>query len=195
MAPPPARQMPWNTPVEPVKWIPARSGCRSPASSTAAPGAYTRLITPGGRPASSSSFIVQYAVTIAVEAGFHTTVQPISAGDVVRFAPMAVKLKGLIASTKPSSGRYSRRFHGAGEELRGPQDDRDPLLPGRPAPVLPGRCGGPDRLLDLGCRALVDVREDVALVVRHHRLAGRAGPHLLAADDAGDVEAPAAHLL
>ena len=33
------------------------------------------------------------------------TVLPINAGDVIRFAPIAVKLNRLIASTKPSSGR------------------------------------------------------------------------------------------
>ena len=52
-----------------------------------------------------------------VEAGFHTTVFPISAGDVVRFAPIAVKLNGLIAKTKPSSGRYSSRFQTPGDEI------------------------------------------------------------------------------
>ncbi len=56
------------------------------------------------------------AVSIAVDAGFHTTVQPASAGAVVRFAPMEVKLNGLTASTNPSSGRYSSRFHTPGEE-------------------------------------------------------------------------------
>jgi hypothetical protein len=35
---------------------------------------------------------------------------PISAGDDERFPPMQVKLKGLTAKTKPSSGRYSMRF-------------------------------------------------------------------------------------
>jgi hypothetical protein len=34
---------------------------------------------------------------MAEEAGFHTTVLPMSAGAVGRFAPMAVKLKGVIA--------------------------------------------------------------------------------------------------
>ena len=51
-----------------------------------------------------------------VEAGFQTTVLPISAGDVVRLAPIAVKLNGLIAKTKPSSGRYSIRFQTPGDE-------------------------------------------------------------------------------
>src|SRR5712691_2474113 len=34
-----------------------------------------------------------------------------SAAAVGRFEPMEVKLNGLIAKTKPSRGRYSRRFH------------------------------------------------------------------------------------
>ncbi len=48
----------WNTPVLPVKWMPARSG-ESMAillTITGSPG--TKLMTPGGRPAASSSFIV-----------------------------------------------------------------------------------------------------------------------------------------
>ena len=43
--------------------------------------------------------------------------------------------------------------------------------------------------------ALVDVREDVVLVVRHHRFLGGAGAHLLAADDQRDVQALVPHLL
>ena len=42
---------------------------------------------------------------MAVEAGFQTTTFPISAADVVRLPPMAVKLNGETAKTKPSSGR------------------------------------------------------------------------------------------
>jgi hypothetical protein len=44
-------------------------------------------------------------------AGFQITVLPISAGEVERFPPIAVKLNGLTASTNPSSGRYSSLFH------------------------------------------------------------------------------------
>ena len=57
------------------------------------------------------------AESACVEAGFQTTVLPISAGEVVRLAPIAVKLNGLIAKTKPSSGRYSMRFQTPGEEM------------------------------------------------------------------------------
>ena len=55
------------------------------------------------------------AESACVEAGFQTTVLPMSAGEVVRFAPIAVKLNGLIAKTNPSSGRYSSRFQTPGE--------------------------------------------------------------------------------
>ena len=57
------------------------------------------------------------AESAAVEAGFHTIVLPISAGDDVRFAPIAVKLNGLTAKTKPSSARYSSRFHTPGDDV------------------------------------------------------------------------------
>ncbi len=45
-----------------------------------------------------------------MDAGFQTTVFPMSAGEDERLPPIAVKLKGLTANTKPSSGRYSIRF-------------------------------------------------------------------------------------
>ena len=48
-------------------------------------------------------------------AGFHTTTLPISAAEVGRLPAIAVKLNGVIAYTKPSSGRYSIRFHMPGE--------------------------------------------------------------------------------
>ena len=50
-------------------------------------------------------------------AGFQTTVFPISAGELVRFAAIAVKLNGETAKTKPSSGRYSIRFQIPGDEI------------------------------------------------------------------------------
>ena len=109
-------QIEWKTSVEPVKWIPARCSLASTGSPTAAPLPGRKLTTPGGRPASSSSFSVQYDESAAVEAGFQSTTSPISAGLETRFAPIAVKLNGLIAKTKPSSGRYSIRFQTPGEE-------------------------------------------------------------------------------
>ena len=46
--------------------------------------------------------------------GFHTTTLPSSAGAVGRFPAIEVKLNGVMASTKPSSGRYSIRFQTPG---------------------------------------------------------------------------------
>ncbi len=40
-----------------------------------------------------------------VEDGFHSTVLPQSAGAVGRLPPIEVKLNGVTAKTKPSSGR------------------------------------------------------------------------------------------
>ena len=99
-----------KTAVEPVKWTPARSGLARAASPILAPGPWTRLITPGGRPASVRSCIRKCAEYAAVLAGFQRTVLPISAALAGRLAPIAVKLNGETARTKPSSGRYSIRF-------------------------------------------------------------------------------------
>src|SRR6185437_6850665 len=93
--------MPLKTAVEPVKWMPARSRLASAGSPTSAPLPYTRLITPGGRPASSYSFISHHAEYAAVDAGFQTTVLPIIATELGRFAPIAVKLNGVTAKTNP----------------------------------------------------------------------------------------------
>ena len=57
----------------------------------------TMLITPGGRPASSSSSMVSDAASCWVGDGFQTTVLPISAGAVGRLPAIAVKLNGVIA--------------------------------------------------------------------------------------------------
>jgi hypothetical protein len=51
--------------------------------------------------------IIQAEYT-AEDAGFHNTVLPSMAGADGRFPPMAVKLKGVTANTKPSQGRYSK---------------------------------------------------------------------------------------
>src|SRR3954451_17980682 len=109
--------MPLNTAVEPVKWMPAREHDARTGSPTSEPEPYTRLITPGGMAASSNSFIRKCAEYEAVDAGYQTTVFPVSAAEVGRLPAMAVKLNGVTAKTNPSSGRYSSRFHTPGEEI------------------------------------------------------------------------------
>ena len=103
---PTVRHMPWNTGVEPVKWMPARSGWASTASPMSRPEPSTMLMTPGGSPASSYSCMRKWAEYTAVDAGLNTTVLPISAGAVGRLPEIAVKLNGATANTKPSRGRY-----------------------------------------------------------------------------------------
>ena len=112
------RQIPWKTPVEPVKCTPASSGLASAASPTAAPGPYTRLITPGGSPACSSSFSVYQAGSIAVEAGFQTTVQPVEGrrrrqvradrGEVERADRQHEPLERPVLEPVPDAGRGDR---------------------------------------------------------------------------------------
>ena len=85
--------------------MPASAGCGSATALTAAPSPVTMLITPGGSPAASNSRIVQCAASCWVGDGFHTTTLPSSAGADGRLPAIAVKLNGVIARTKPSSGR------------------------------------------------------------------------------------------
>ena len=66
-----------------------------------------KLMTPGGNPAASISFIRCQPVKTADDAGFHRTVLPIMAGAVGRLPAMEAKLKGVTAKTKPSRARYS----------------------------------------------------------------------------------------
>ena len=87
----------WKVAVEPVKWIPARAGSASSTSETSRPSPVSRLITPGGSPASSNSCIVSTAASVWVGEGFQMTVLPISAGAVGRLPAIAVKLNGVIA--------------------------------------------------------------------------------------------------
>ncbi len=87
----------WKVLVEPVKWMPARSGWASATSETSLPSPVSRLITPAGRPASSSSLITVTAASVWVGDGFQRTTLPIMAGAVGRLPAMAVKLKGVIA--------------------------------------------------------------------------------------------------
>ena len=94
---PTVRQSCWKTLVEPVKWMPARSGSASTTSETSSPRPVTMLITPGGRPAASNSRMVKCAANCWVGPGFQTTVLPSMAGADGRLPAMAVKLNGVTA--------------------------------------------------------------------------------------------------
>ena len=54
--------------------------------------------------------MISAALCIAVSLGFQTATLPIRAGAVGRLAWMLVKLNGVIAKMKPSSGRCSSWF-------------------------------------------------------------------------------------
>jgi hypothetical protein len=99
--------MPWKTGVEPVKWMPARCGLAMTGLPTSPPDPGMKLMTPGGKPAASISFIRCQPVKTVDDAGFHNTVLPIKAGAVGRLPAMEAKLKGVTAKTNPSSARYS----------------------------------------------------------------------------------------
>src|SRR3569833_2092345 len=61
--------------------------------------------------------MVKCAANVCVGDGFQTTTLPISAAEHGRLPAIAVKLDGVIATTRPSCGRYSSRFHTPGEEI------------------------------------------------------------------------------
>src|SRR3989454_11981615 len=87
----------WNVVVEPVKWIPARSGEASAGSPTSAPAPGTRLMTPGGSPAASRISMMKWAAYTAVEAGFQTTVFPLIAAAGGGLPPVAGEVNGGAA--------------------------------------------------------------------------------------------------
>ena len=62
--------------VEPVKPMPAVSGCALSASPTTEPLPITRLTAPAGRPTPSKHFISALATAAVVVAGFHTIGSP-----------------------------------------------------------------------------------------------------------------------
>src|SRR5690606_18634879 len=101
------------TPVDPVKWTPAKSGLAINVSEIIAASPITIFMTPAGTPASLKTSIITFAEYIWVLLGFQTTTLPISAALAGRFPAMAVKLKGVIAYTNPSKGLYSMRFQAA----------------------------------------------------------------------------------
>ena len=95
----------WNTLVEPVKWMPARSRWASTTSEISGPSPGSMLITPAAVPPRCSRSMISDAASCWVIDGFHSTTLPISAGAVGRLPAIAVKLNGVTAYTKPSSGR------------------------------------------------------------------------------------------
>src|SRR5437667_219883 len=155
----------WNVVVEPVKWIPARSGEASAGSPTSAPAPGTRLVTPGGRPAASRIPMMQWAAYTAVQAGCQTPGSPLIAAAAGRMPPTEDKLNGVTP----------------------PADPRARPLAGR-------RQRSIDRAPDVGGARLVPAGEHMAMVVRHHGVGGRPGRHSVTADEGRDLDDLARHL-
>ena len=103
-------QMSLNTCVEPVKCTPAKSRLAKTVSLIMAASPKTTLITPSGSPASLKMSMMIFAEKTWLSLGFQRTTLPIMAALAGRLAAIAVKLKGVMAYTNPSSGRYSSRF-------------------------------------------------------------------------------------
>jgi len=74
-----------------------------------------KLQTPAGSPASSAILKTSQLESSAVLDGFHRLTLPMMVGVMLRFPPMAVKLKGVTAAMNPSSPRHSMRFQMSGE--------------------------------------------------------------------------------
>src|SRR3989475_10008723 len=102
---PTVSHIPWNVAVEPVKWMPARSGEASAGSPTSAPAPGTMLMTPGGSPADSRMSMMTWAAYTAVEAGFQTTGLPMIDGAVGRVTTGDVKLIVETERPEPQSRR------------------------------------------------------------------------------------------
>ena len=91
--------------------------------------------------------------------------------------------------------RVDRRPPRRRQQLRGAQQHRRAILPGPAAPLALGLGSRGDRLLNVFRAREVILGEDVAVIVRHHRLLGLAGPDLASADDERDLDLLGRHRL
>ena len=110
-------QIEWKTSVEPVKWIAGEVVARQ--HRVADRGAAAGQEVDDAR--RQARLLEQLQRPVRRERGGRGRLPEHDVahqrpGCEARFAPIAVKLNGLIAKTKPSSGRYSIRFQTPGEE-------------------------------------------------------------------------------
>ena len=80
------------------------------------------------------------------------------------------------------------------EELPRAQEDRGALVPGHPRPLVVRVSGGVDRLLHVLGPALRDVRQHMALAMRHDGLERLSRLDVLPADDERDLDPLGLHL-
>ena len=107
---PTVSHMPLKTSVEPVKWMPARLGARDRRAADGGAGAVDKVDDSVGQ----AGRLEEAHVVVRGERGGRRGLPHDRAAHQRRcrgrFPPMQLKLNGLTAKTKPSSGRYSRRF-------------------------------------------------------------------------------------
>ncbi|MNY21679.1 hypothetical protein D3C86_1552430 [compost metagenome] len=93
------------TAVEPVNETALTPGSATRAAPTR-PSPWTRLSTPGARPASTKAFTIKEAVTGVCSAGFSTTGLPATRAGTSFQAGMAKgKFQGVMRPTTPSARR------------------------------------------------------------------------------------------
>ena len=230
----------WNTAVEPVKWIPAKSGSLSSTrlTSTASPG--TKLMTPGGSPASCSRRIeVPVAERgrgrglpdhgVAHQRGRGGQV-PADGGEVERRDGVDEAFEGPVVHPVPRprhrlglllvdplgerdvepqevdqlagavdlglEGGLALAQHGGrvdqlaalpGEQVRGAEEDRGPVLEAPVGPVALGLDRRPHGRLDGGGIGVVDLGENPLVAVGRDHVVGVAAADFLPADHHGDI--------
>src|SRR5437773_9785542 len=92
--------------VEPVNDIMSMPGCDDKASPTVGPSPLTRLNTPGGTPASSSTSAKRIAFSGAISDGFSTIVQPAaSAGATLQVIWLIGQFHGVMKPQTPTGSR------------------------------------------------------------------------------------------
>mmetsp|Transcript_35646 Transcript_35646/g.63698 ORF Transcript_35646/g.63698 Transcript_35646/m.63698 type:complete len:256 (-) Transcript_35646:206-973(-) len=97
--------------VLPVKCTPPSSGLLKTQFPNTGPLQGRKFTIPSGSPASFRIFKMIQHPRMLLSEGFQRLTLPMTAGAEWRLAAIAMKLKGVIAATKPSKGRYSCRFH------------------------------------------------------------------------------------
>ena len=99
--------------VEPVKLTMSTSGCAVRCAPTPAPSPFTRLNTPGGKPAASIISASNMALSGACSAGFSTIVHPAaSAGATFSITWFIGQFQGVIRAQTPT-GSYRIMSPGA----------------------------------------------------------------------------------
>ena len=95
--------------VEPVNETMSTSGCAASALPTPGPSPLTRLNTPGGTPASCSTWANSNASSGAISLGFSTMVQPVaSAGATLQPIWFAGQFHGVMNAHTPTGSRNTR---------------------------------------------------------------------------------------